>query len=88
MLRLEKELRFEQLSFLLVGGGRMVVVYGHNEHGLHAMWLGKSGFEKSAFWPCDKFPEPMLRSIGDDKVEVILSHDGEVRSFELLWWGP
>ena len=23
-----------------------------------------------------------------DKLEVLLSQNGEVRSFELLWWGP
>lgn len=83
-----EELRFEQLNFLMVGGGRMLVMHGHNEHGLHAMWLGKSGFEKSAFWPCEKFPEPMIRRSGDEKLEVLLSQNGEVRSFELLWWGP
>ena len=83
-----EELRFEHLNFLLVGGGRMLVMNGHNEHGLHAMWLGKSGFEKSAFWPCEKFPEPMIRRSGDEKLEVLLSQNGEVRSFELLWWGP
>jgi hypothetical protein len=86
-----EELRFEHLSFLLVGGGRMVVVYGPNDHGLHAFWLGKAGFEKSAFWPCDKFPDPIIRRVdGDesDKIEVLISKDGELRSFELLWWGP
>jgi hypothetical protein len=92
-----EELRFEHLSFLRVGGGRMVVMHGHNEHGLHAFWLGKSGFEKSAFWPCDKFPEPILRisespasaaGLGEEKLEVLLSQNGELRSFELLWWGP
>jgi hypothetical protein len=72
----------------MVGGGRMAILHGHNEHGLHAIWLGKAGFEKSAFWPCDKFPEPILRRVGDEKVEVILSREGELRSFELLWWGP
>ena len=83
-----EELRFEHLSFLIVGGGRLVVVYGPNDHGLHAFWLGKTGFEKSAFWPCDKFPDPILRAAGDDKIEVLISKDGELRSFELLWWGP
>lgn len=84
------ELRFEHLSFLVVGGGRMVVVHGANAHGLHAYWLGKSGFEKSAFWPSDKFPEPILRVHPKDpsKLEVALSHDGTTKSFELLWWGP
>lgn len=83
-----EELRFEHLSFTMVGGGRMVIVHGHNEHGLHAFWMSKAGFEKSAFWPCDKFPEPILRPVGDDKIEILLSQDKQVRSFELLWWGP
>ncbi|MBX3185998.1 MAG: hypothetical protein KF819_03240 [Labilithrix sp.] len=84
------ELRFEHLSFLLVGGGRMLVVYGPTEHGLHAYWLGKSGFEKSAFWPCDKFPDPIVRPVAGspDKLEVVLSREKKVQSFELLWWGP
>ena len=83
-----EELRFEHLSFTMVGGGRMVIVHGHNEHGLHAFWMSKAGFEKSAFWPCDKFPEPILRPVGEDKIEILLSQDKQVRSFELLWWGP
>lgn len=83
-----EELRFEHLSFTMVGGGRMVIVHGPNEHGLHAFWMSKAGFEKSAFWPCDRFPEPILRTAGEDKIEVILSHEKNVRSFELLWWGP
>jgi hypothetical protein len=90
-----EELRFEHLAFLVVGGGRMVVVHGHNEHGLHAIWLGEHGFEKSAFWPCDKFPEPIVRpaapspgETASEKIEVLLSQNGELRSFELLWWGP
>ncbi len=68
----------------------MIVVHGANAHGLHAYWLGKDGFEKSAFWPADKFPEPILRQHPNDveKLEVALSHDGSTRSFELLWWGP
>ncbi len=82
-----EELRFEHLSFLAVGEGRMLLVYGPNEHGLHAFWLGKEGFDKSAFWPCDKFPEPLMRA-KDDKLEVVLSQGGKVASFEILWWGP
>jgi hypothetical protein len=83
-----EELGFKSLGFLLVGGGRMLVVSGANVHGLHAFWLTKEGFEKSAFWPADAFPEPLLRRKDDDKLEIVLSHDGAVRAFELLWWGP
>jgi hypothetical protein len=46
-----------------------------------------AGFEKSAFWPADAFPEAMLRA-KEDKLEVLLSKDGKPQAFELLWWGP
>lgn len=82
------DLQFDHLTFTLVGGGRMLVIAGPNKDGLHAFWLTKSGFEKSAFWPCDSFPAPMLRKKGDDKLEVILSRDGKSVTTELLWWGP
>lgn len=82
------ELKFAHLGFTLVGGGRMLLMHGPNAHGLHAFWLGASGFEKAAFWPCDKFPEPLLRKAAGDKLEVVLSRDGKVLSFEVLWWGP
>ena len=66
----------------------MLVMAGHNQDGMHAFWLTKEGFEKSAFWPCDAFPAPMMRTRQDDKLEVLLSVDGKPQSFELLWWGP
>jgi hypothetical protein len=82
------DLALKSLSFLLVGGGRMLIMAGHNQDGMHAFWLTKEGFEKSAFWPCDAFPAPILRKKDDEKLEVVLSHDGSSQSFELLWWGP
>ena len=82
-----EDMGLASLSFTLVGGGRMLVLGGASKAGLHAMWLSKAGFVKSAFWPCDSFPEPLLRA-KDDKIEVLLSIDGAVQSFELLWWGP
>jgi hypothetical protein len=83
------ELSLARLDFLLVGGGRMLVLSGPGKGGLHAFWLDREGFEKAAFWPCDLFPEPLLRAAdGTDKIEVVLSQDGSTRSFELLWWGP
>ena len=85
-----EEMRFEYLAFTLVGDGRMLVMHGPNEHGLHAFWLSKpNGFEKSAFWAADKFPESLLRKSADDeKLEVVLSIGGKVSSFEIFWWGP
>jgi hypothetical protein len=78
---------FEHLDFALVGGGRMLLVYGPNKDGLHAFWLTKEGFDKAAFWPADAFPAPMMKVKGD-KLEVLLSRDGKPLAFELLWWGP
>lgn len=82
---------FASLSFDLVGGGRMLVVHGPTKHGLHAFWLTKAGFEKSAFWPSDAFPAPLLRVKGkgdQEKLEIVLSQNGKPVSFEMLWWGP
>lgn len=83
---------FKHLSFDLVGDGRMLVVHGPTKHGLHAFWLTKEGFDKSAFWPCDAFPAPMLRvkndAASEQKLEVLLSRDGTQSVLELLWWGP
>jgi hypothetical protein len=81
------ELAFARLDLALVGGGRMLVVSGPGKGGLHAFWLTREGFEKAAFWPCDAFPEPIVRAKGD-KIEVVLSVDAAPRTFELLWWGP
>lgn len=81
------ELGFKSLAFTLVGGGRMLVVHGPTAKGLHAFWLTKEGFEKAAFWPCDPFPEPILRAKGDT-IEVLLSQGGTTSIVELLWWGP
>ncbi|MCL2776779.1 MAG: hypothetical protein FWD73_02155 [Polyangiaceae bacterium] len=81
------ELGFKHLSFMLVGGGRMLVVSGPTPYGLHAYWLTRSGFEKSAFWPCDAVPAPMIRRAEGDKLEVMMSVGGRLRSFELLYWG-
>jgi hypothetical protein len=82
-----EELGFESLQPILVGGGRMLVLAGHSKTGLHVMWLTKAGFEKSAFYPCDAFPAPIVRA-KDGKLEILLSHDQKQQSFELLWWGP
>ena len=79
------------LSFDLVGDGRMLVIHGPSKHGLHAFWMTKAGFEKSAFWPCDSFPAPILRVKGagpTQKIEILLSQGGAQAAIELLWWGP
>ena len=81
------DMRFRWLDFLLVGGGRMLVMFGAAEGGLHLFWVGKAGFEKASFVPCEAFPEPIVRAEGD-KLVAIVSHDGKAIAHEMLWWGP
>ncbi len=83
------ELGFKWLDFLWLGEGRMLLVYGLGESGLHVFWLTAAGFEKAAYWPCDAFPEPLVRAAdGGAKLEVIVSVDKRAQTHELLWWGP
>jgi hypothetical protein len=81
-----EDYRFAWLDFALVGGGRMLVMAGLAEGGLAAFWLTKSGFEKSAFIPCDAFPEPKMELDGE-KLRFVLSVEGKVVAREMLWWG-
>ncbi len=73
--------------FLLVGGGRMLVVCGPGEGGLHAFWLDRGGFLKSALFAADAMPEPMAKLDGD-KLAFVVSHGGKTQVHETLWWGP
>lgn len=79
--------RFAWLDFLLVGGGRMLVVAGPGEGGLHAFWLDRGGFVKSALFEADPMPEPIVKSEGD-KLVFVVSHGGKTVAHETMWWGP
>ena len=79
--------RFRWLDFFLVGDGRMLVVCGPGEGGLHALWLDRGGFLKSALFAADPMPEPMAKLDGD-KIAFVVSHDGRTQVHETLWWGP
>ena len=81
------EFGLKWLDFHLVGDGRMLVMFGLGEKGAHLFWLTKDGFEKSAFYPCDSFPEPLLRQ-KPETLEIILSIEKSQRLHEVLWWGP
>jgi hypothetical protein len=65
----------------------MLLMFGANAHGLHLYWLTSSGFEKSAFFPCEAFPEPIVR-VDADRIRAILSVAGKQLVHEVLWWGP
>jgi hypothetical protein len=84
--------RFEEyalrwLDLHLVGGGRMVLMAGGSAGGLLLLWLTAAGFDKSAFLPCDAFPDPVVRVEGD-RIVVLTSEANVTRTHEMLWWGP
>jgi hypothetical protein len=80
------ELGFKSLDFLLLGGGRMLLLHGATEQGVHLFWLEAGGFVKSAFYPADRFPAHAVQVEGD-KLRVIVSIGGETQAHETLWWG-
>jgi hypothetical protein len=78
---------FRWVDFHCLGGGRMVLFAGASAHGLVLIWLSGAGFEKSAFFACDAFPDPVVRVDGD-RVQALTSEAGAARVHEMLWWGP
>jgi hypothetical protein len=78
---------FRWIDFHVLGGGRMLLLAGASPHGLHLTWLTAAGFEKSAFIPSDKFPDPVVR-VQDDRIVAMTSEAGQQRTHEMLWWGP
>jgi hypothetical protein len=78
---------FTWLDFHVLGGGRMLLLAGASPSGLHLVWLTAAGFEKSAFFAADAFPEPVVRVQGD-RIVAITSEGGAARVHEMLWWGP
>ncbi len=78
---------FEWLDFRLVGEGRMLVMFGKGEGGLHVFWLGKDGFHKSALFASDASFEPSVESSGE-LLRMHVSHDGVASDREVMWWGP
>jgi hypothetical protein len=81
------EFAFKWLDFHALGGGRLVLMAGASPNGLHLFWLGATGFEKSAFYAGDDFPDPVVR-VESDRIRAMTSDGGEAREIEMLWWGP
>jgi hypothetical protein len=78
---------FRWVDFHVLGGGRLVLMAGASAQGLHLFWLGAQGFEKSVFFACDTFPDPIVR-VEADRILAVTSDEGEAREHEMLWWGP
>jgi hypothetical protein len=81
-----EELRLKWLDFTLLGGGRMLLLSGLGSAGLHLYWLTLGGFERGAFYPCETFPEPIVKLSGDT-LTVLYSADGKQVRHEILYWG-
>lgn len=81
------ELSFEWLDMCLVGAGRMLVMHGPSERGVHLFWLDIDGFTASAFFPADAAPSHEVAEDGD-KLCVTLHVLGSEQRHEMLWWGP
>jgi hypothetical protein len=78
---------FRWMDFHLLGGGRLILMAGASAQGLHLFWVGSSGFEKSAFFACEAFPEPVVR-VREGRILAMTSNGGQAREHEMLWWGP
>jgi len=83
--------RFEQygftsLDFELLGDGRMLLLWGPTKDGLHLFWLDADGFHKSAYFPADAFPAPLVQVDGE-KLRILTSVQDKQEAQEMLWWG-
>lgn len=81
------ELGFHWLDFRLLGAGRMLLLHGTTDRGVHLFWLDAQGFAGSTFFPADALPEARIEERGD-KLMVILPVLGAEQTHELWWWGP
>lgn len=82
------EMGFEWLDFVVLGGGRMLLMHGPAAAGVHLMWLDASGFVKSVFHPADAFPAHVVRQLDGDRLALVRSLGGKELVDEMLWWGP
>jgi hypothetical protein len=81
-----EELGFQSLDLVLLGGGRMLLMHGRGNKGVHLFWLDVNGFVQSAFYPADPFPAHVVQ-IDGDKLRVIVPIQGATTVHEMLWWG-
>ncbi len=78
---------FRWMDFHVLGDGRMVLFVGASPDGLHLFWVTVAGFEKSMFFVCDSFPDPVVR-VEEGRLIVLTSEAKQARVHEMLWWGP
>lgn len=81
------ELGFHWLEFVWLGEGRMLLVHGPTDRGVHLYWLDVAGFAKAAFYPADAVPAHRIEVDGE-KLRVVVPMLGSEQVHEMLWWGP
>jgi hypothetical protein len=81
-----QEMDFRWLEFVWLGGGRMLLIHGPTDRGVHLFWLDLQGFVKSAYYPADSFPAHIVETEGEI-VRVIVPIQGKPQVHEMLWWG-
>lgn len=80
------EIGFLSLDFVLLAGGRMLLMHGRGKSGLHLMWLDYSGFSHARFFPADPGAPHHVRVEGD-KLIVDFELNGDKQEHEMLFWG-
>jgi hypothetical protein len=80
------DMRLRWIDAHVVGGGRMALLVGAGEGGVHLFWLDATGFVKGAFVPADSFPEPVVR-VEEGRIRAVVQQNGEPAMREMLWWG-
>jgi hypothetical protein len=81
------EMGFHWLDFTMIGQGRMLLMHGPTDDGVHLLWLDMTGFISSAYYPADALPEHELR-LDEDKLQLVVPILGKLQTHEMLWWGP
>jgi hypothetical protein len=81
-----EEMGFKWLDFVVLGGGRMVLIHGPTDRGVHLFWMDAGGFVKQAYYPADAFPAHVVQ-VEDDKLRVVVSIQNKPEVHETLWWG-
>jgi hypothetical protein len=86
------EMRFRWLDFTWLGEGRLLLIHGPAEHGVHLFWLDGAGFSKAAFFPSDfggGGPNPPYSLVLDGElIRVVFSVAGREVEHLMLFWGP
>ncbi len=81
------EFGFRHLDFAWLGGTRMLLMHGPARHGVHLLWLDRTGVAKAAYYPADVDASYDL-VIEGDTLGVALSVGGQRAEQRMRWWGP